>query len=235
MRVRMSFPVDALTGKGGGPFGLVFSLWRGMQVARRLVVPANPSTTEQDTSRGYLSSAATAFQSVTPSEKADWNAWANINASNILGQRVVRPAISEYCGVNSLRQIAGEAITDVAPTAKADFAVTGITSITNTGPGTSLDLVYTHNATTLTDRRVLVRTTLALPSQVVVPKDSDFRLIEGVASVDSIQAIGASPDTIVFTAPWNFPAVGAFIGVRITPLSPEFTQGVQLGDVLQVS
>lgn len=235
MKCRLTFPVDTLSGKGGGPFGLVFAKWRGLQVARRLVVPSNPGTTEQDAIRGYLSAAASAFQAVTPSEKAAWDAWARINSSQILGQDVVRPAISEYCGVNCLRQIDGQAITDVAPTAKPDFAITGITSVTNTGPGTSLDIVFTHNAPATTDRSVLVRTTLALASQVVNPKDSDFRLVEGVSDADSIQPLAASPQTMVFSQPWNFPSVGAYIGVRITPVSAEYTTGVEFGAVLQVS
>jgi len=229
MQVRLSFPVDTLAGKGGGAFGLVFSKWRGLQVARRLVVPANPGTTEQDTIRGYLATAAAAFQSVTPSEKLDWEAWAEINASNILGQRVVRPAISEYCAINVMRQINGQATTDVAPTSKPAFAVTGITSVTNTGPGTSVDIVYTHNDAAPSGTFVLVRITLALPSLMVVPRTSDFRLIEGVADVDSIQTVTASPQTMVFTAPQNFPAVGAVVGVRITPLNASYAKGVQFG------
>jgi hypothetical protein len=203
-------------------------------VARRLVVPANPQTTNQDAVRGFLAAAAVAFQALTPSEKADWDAWAVINQSKILGQPVVRPAISEYCGVNVVRQIAGEAISDVAPTAKADFAISGITSVTNTGPGTSVDVVFTHNATVLTDKGVLVRTTLALPSQLVSPKQSDFRLIEGASGPASYTALGTSPQTIVFNGAWNYPAVGAFIGIQIVPVSPQFTTGVPFGDVVEV-
>lgn len=235
MKVGLTFPVAELSGNGGGAFGLVYSQWRGLQVARRQVQPSNPQTEQQQGVRGYLTAASVAFQSISLSEKAAWDAWAIINKSTILGVDVIRPAISEYCGVNVLRQIHGEAIDDAAPTAKADFAITGITSITNTGPGTSMDLVFTHNATTLTDRLVLVKVTEALPSELVVPKSSDFRTIDGVLAGTSIQALGASPDTIVFTGALNFPTVGAFIGVEITPLSPEYAVGVPFRSVVEVT
>jgi hypothetical protein len=235
MKMALTFPVGELSGKGGGPFGLVYFQWRGLQVARRMVQPSNPQTAEQQGMRGFMTAAAVAFQSLTPSEKADWDAWAEINASQILGQDVVRPAISEYCGVNCVRQIAGAAIDDAAPTAKTDFAITGITSVTNTGPGTSLDIVFTHNASVTTNRKVLVRTTLALASQLVVPKKSDYRTVEGVLAGGSVVALAASPQTLVFTSPWNFPTAATYIGVQIEPISSEYASGVQFSDVVVVS
>lgn len=234
MKLRLAYPVDEMSGKAGGDFGIVMSRWRGLQVARRLVVPTNPSTTQQDLIRGYLSSAAVAFQSVTGPEKTAWNTFAQLIANRIMGQMVVRPAISVYCLINVIRQIAGQAITDTAPTTKPDFAVTGITAFEHDVANNEMEVTFTHNAPATADRFVMVKYTGALPSGVVVPKKSDFRLAEGV-STGSIVALAASPQTIQFTSPWVELTAGSFAGVSIQPLNVSYVPGVEFTDVLEVA
>lgn len=235
MKLRLAYPVDTMSGKAGGDFGIVMSAWRGLQVARRLVVPRNPSTTEQDAIRGYLASAAVAFQSVTASEKTAWDTYAELVRSRILGQLVTRPAISVYCQINVLRQIAGQALTDTAPTAKPDFAVTDITDFEDDGVNNEMNVVFTHNAPATANRFVMVRWTGALPSAVVVPRKSDYRLAEGVVGGGSIVALGASPQTISFTAPWVELAAGAVAGVSIVPMNVDYVPGVEFSKVLTVA
>lgn len=235
MKCVLSFPVAELSGKAGGDFGIVMSNWRGLQVARRMVVPDNPQTTEQDLIRGMMSTASVAFQSVTANEKLAWEAWAEINKSRIKGQMVVRPAISEYCAVNIVRQMDGQATTDTAPTAKPDFAVTGITSFTNTGPGVSMDLVVTHNASVTANKFLLIKFTGALASAVVVPRASDYRTAEGVNGTLTLAPLGASPLTVVLTAPWAYVTTGDYCGVSVAPVSTEYVTGVPVSDVVQVA
>jgi len=233
MKVRLAYPVDQLVGKAGGPFGIVFSRWRGLQVARRLVVPANPSTVEQDAIRGMLASAAVAFQSLTLAEKATWNAFATLMRNRILGQEVTRPAISMYCMINVFRQIDGQAITDVAPTAKPDFAITGITAFQHDVVTGDMNVVFTHNAPATADRFVMAKWTAALPSGVVIPRKSDYRLAEGVDAA-SIIPLAASPQTAIFTTPWAELTVGQFSGVSLTPMNISYVPGVEFSDVLTV-
>jgi hypothetical protein len=235
MKIKLAYPVSEMAGKVGGAFGIVMFQHRGLQVARSMVTPSNPSTTAQDTIRGYLASAAVAFQSVTAAEKIAWESFAELTKSRIMGQEVVRPAVSVYCQINSIRQIAGQAITDTAPTTKPDFAITGISAFEYDAVNGDMNVIYTHNAPATANRFVMVRWTSALPSGVVVPKASDYRLAETVAGSGSIVALGASPQEIAFDAPWTTVAVGSYAGVSITPLNVAYVPGVEYSSVLQVT
>jgi len=152
-----------------------------------------------------------------------------------LGQEVVRPAVSVYCQINCLRQIAGQAITDTAPTAKPDFAITDITAFEKDAVNSEMNVIFTHNAPATANRFVLVRWTAALPSAVVVPKRSDYRLAETVAGSASIVALDSSPQEIAFDEPWTMVDVGAFAGVSITPLNVDYVPGVEYSDVIEVT
>lgn len=235
MKIRLTTPFAELSGAVGGPFGIVVWNQRGVMVGRRNVVPANPSTTNQDTIRGYLATAAGAFQSISLVEKAAWEVFGELMQRSTLGQKYNLSAISAYCMINTYRQMKGDTLTDTAPTTKPAFAVTGVTSITNVGPGTSLDLIFTHNEGTPSGEFVMIKTTGQLPSQVVVPKDSDFRMFAGVADDESIVDLAASPQTVVEANAWAFPAVGSYMGIELTPMSDEYVPGVEFGVVIVVS
>jgi len=235
MKIKLAYPVSEMSGKVGGDFGIVMFQHRGLQLARSLVTPSNPSTTAQDTIRGYLASAAVAFQSVTANEKAAWDAFAQLTKSKIMGQEVVRPAVSVYCQINCIRQIAGQSITDTAPTTKPDFAITGISAFELDAGNSEMNVVFTHNAPATANRFVLVRYTAALASGVVVPKKSDYRLASSNVGSGSIVALGASPDTVTFTTPWDLLSVDDYAGVSITPLNVDYVPGVEYSDVIKVT
>lgn len=232
MKLRLAFPVDQISGKAGGNFGNVFFNWRGMMVARRLVVPKNPSTVNQDSVRTMLAAAAVRYQSLTPGQREAWKIFAAANPRKFLGQTVQIPEISAYCQVNCIRQLAGQAITDTAPTLKPDFAITGITKAEITGQG--LEITFTHNASVLTNKRVLLRATGPLSSGMYVPKKSDFRLAYGPSGGASVIDLEASPQTTQGTGVFDY-AHGVYAGVEIVPISPDYVAGVGFGDVLQVS
>jgi len=234
MKVRLSFPVNEISGKAGGPFGIVLSNWRGVMIARSMVQPANPSTTNQDVVRGNMSNSAIAFQSVTAEEKVLWEAFAEINKSKIMGQEVVRPAIAEYCGVNDIRQLAGEAITDVAPTGKCPYSVTGVSGLATPAGGTNLNLTITFSAAPGAGAYTMVKITAPLPSAVVVPKKSDYRMVETVQNTESIPALVATPGLPEFDETWVTLAEDDYIGISLTPLSAEFVKGVEYATVIQL-
>ena len=232
MKARLAYPFDEFSGKTGGDFGIVLSNWRGLQVARRLVIPRNPNTSEQAIIRGFLTVAAGAFQSVTASEKSAWESFAEIMASRILGQRVVRPAISEYVRVNVLRQMDGQATTDTAPTSKPDTAFVSIDGVDlNTITG-DLTIDATLPASITAGTLVLFKYTSALPSGVVVPRVSDYRTAEGVNGAGTIQAAVAGSNTYTFTAPWFEPGPGDFLGVAVQPLTASYAPGIILRSVV---
>ena len=231
MKVRLAFPVDEISGKAGGNFGNVFSRWRGLMVARRHVVPANPSTANQDAIRGFMAAAAVAFQSLSPVEKDAWATFAATVPRSILGQNVTIPEISAYCKINAIRQMAGQSITDTAPSVKADFAISDITSVINDAG--EIAITFTHSATETAGRFVMVKMTDALPSGVYVPKRSDFRLINGPGT-PSILALGASPDEVAGCFRFA-PAISKYCGIEIQPISSQYVPGVAFGKVVQVT
>ena len=64
---------------------IVFGRWKGIDVARKYVVPANPNTAPQSTQRGYLSDAVDQWHDATnvlsATDKAAWNRLAGVAAS----------------------------------------------------------------------------------------------------------------------------------------------------------
>lgn len=69
------------SGKLGG--ALVYGTWKGLDVAREYVVPANPQTAAQTTQRGYFSDAVSEWHTTgaTALEAADklaWNRYAGV-------------------------------------------------------------------------------------------------------------------------------------------------------------
>jgi len=235
MKVGLLFPVNSLSGAVGGPGGLTFGMNQKLCVARLTVVPDNPNSTQQQWVRGALAASAVGYQSLTAEEVAAWEEFADLHVSPILGEDFVRTPISEYCGINFLRQIAGEALSDTAPTALCDFSISGITSVTI--GTTNLTVNFTHNATTTTDRMVLIKITGTLPSAVREPRENDYRCICGVDSALSIPDLAASPQgaAIAKTSVLDLPAVDDYIGVEITPVSTEFVTGVPFADKIQVT
>lgn len=230
MKVRLAFPIDEISGKAGGNFGNVFSKWRGLMVARRHVIPANPSTANQDAIRGFMAASAVAFQSLTTEQKEAWKSFASTIPRSILGQNVTIPEISAYCKINAYRQMGGVALTDTAPSIKADFAISDITKVINDDG--EITITWTHSATETTGRFVMVKITNDLPSGVYVPKRSDFRLING-PGVTSLIPLTASPQSV--TGQWRFsPTIGKYCGIECQPISSEYVPGVPFGKVLLV-
>lgn len=235
MKIGLAYPVDSMKGGAVGRSGLVYSVWRGMQVARRHVIPANPSSTSQDAIRAYVSASAKAFQGITAQQKVDWQTFAALYPKRESGVDVIPPAISAFCMVNNWRQIDGEATAAAAPTAKPDFAVTGITSVEIDGAGTGI--IFTHSAAVTTSKFVAIKSTGALPSQHKVPFPTDFRMITKVENNTCIVPLAASPQEVVITSTewWASLAEDDWAGISIMPLSPEYAPGLEFSSVLQVT
>jgi hypothetical protein len=73
---------------------LVFGKWKGIDVARRYVIPANPNTSGQSTQRGKLTSAVAEWHDVTnPLSAADKEAWDRLAGV----QATPRTGFNEFC------------------------------------------------------------------------------------------------------------------------------------------
>lgn len=68
---------------------LVFGKWKGVDVARQYVVPANPNTAAQSTQRGFMTAAVAAWHDATnvlsATDKAAWNRYAGALDSAMSG------------------------------------------------------------------------------------------------------------------------------------------------------
>ena len=68
---------------------LVFGTWKGLDVAREYVIPANPQTAAQTTQRGYLGDAVDAWHDatnvLTATDKSAWNRFAGALSSAMSG------------------------------------------------------------------------------------------------------------------------------------------------------
>ena len=68
-------PLFSITGSGKIAKTLVYFSWKGINVVRKYVIPANPKTAEQQEQRGFLKSAITAWHvdGYTAADVAAWN------------------------------------------------------------------------------------------------------------------------------------------------------------------
>ena len=68
---------------------IVFGRWKGIDVARKYVVPANPDTAAQNTQRGYMTSAVAEWHDatnvLTATDKEAWNRYAGTLAAPMSG------------------------------------------------------------------------------------------------------------------------------------------------------
>lgn len=118
----MAKPKAPLFGFGAsGKLGdaLVYGSWKGIDVAREYVVPANPQTAAQTTQRGFFTTAVTnwhGFQSAVLSnalDKASWNRYAGVLGRMSGFNSFVRLWVNELVdGGTPLGYFIGFAVTD---------------------------------------------------------------------------------------------------------------------------
>lgn len=225
MKAILEFPYKELTGKTRKGGGLVGMVWRGIQVFRNNVIPRNPSTTDQDNIRNYLTQSAQGFQAVTPVEKAGWRTYAGKKKVTISGAEVTLPEIAVYVKVNTMRLIDAVAISDAAPTDLASFVASGITVLAFVDATKTISFIVAHNLAVVGSNQWKIQITDVLPSGAYSPRKNDYRLIKGVAT-ESIIAVTSSPQTVSIANP-RFEAYtdGKYVGVIMTPLSAEYDEG----------
>ena len=231
MKVGLSYPVNELRGGAVGRSGLVFFPWRGLQVARLFSTPANPSSTAQAAVRAFQTAASKAFKSLTPEERSAWDAYAALYATQQQGVLFVPPTNSMYSQVNFWRQLGGEAISDIAPAAKPDWAVTGITSITK--DGTDLKIVFTHSKAVPGSELLAVKMSKVVPSLNTRVFPGDYRMFKGANNAGNIISLVASPQTITVSIAdlWTSVTTGNVVGFELLPLSASYAPGTPYAEV----
>lgn len=135
----MAKPTAPLFGFGAsGQLGksLVYASWKGLPVARRYVVPANPRTAPQQVQRGYMTAAVDAWHSpgadiLFPDDVTAWN-----QQGSILGRMT---GFNAFCKYAVKEQVAG----GTYPGNFSDFTVT-----VNTGGALTVTIREDAGATT---------------------------------------------------------------------------------------
>lgn len=215
--------LKALSGKDGTVGGHVYLTLMGMQCLRLHVMPAQPRTADQLLIRSYLTTAAQAFGDLSAAERAAWEVYANLCKKTHLGYEYMYYAINAYIQVNVYRQINAQALTDVAPTAIADFSTSVIATLGYVTGTTIFSFILTHNGTA-TEGFWACYQTPVLASAQRAARPSDFRLADAVAA-GSIVDVAATPQTVEITTPKYVPEDGDYMAVRVVPLSEDYAPG----------
>lgn len=224
MHVRTQFPVSTLAGWDGYPGGLVYFEMLGMLVARQYAVPYNKNTDEQKLVRGFLTISSQAFSELTDNERAAWATFATNHPRTYLGATYTMQEMAAYVWINFYRQLAGEAISDVAPTTDPDWAVSAIDTVAYNSGTTTLTFNVTHNKAVVANQFLMVRASPALASAQRHARKSDFRLVEG-AVVGSMPALPESAAAATFDEPIFSWTDQQWIDIQVVPVNDEYVPG----------
>ena len=96
MKVRA--PLHSIDVRGRFGVGPVFSIWRGLNYARMLVIQGNPRSTRQLAIRGLITDASRAWAGLLDSDRAGWEVYAaGLNRKNVFGQDLETSGFNESC------------------------------------------------------------------------------------------------------------------------------------------
>lgn len=105
---KLKAPLLSLGASGNLGNALVYFNWKGLDVVREYVVPANPKSTAQIAQRGYLTSAIAAWHTnaYTDPDRIGWNRYAGTLAKIMSGfNAMMRLAIAIYAAASTWRTI----------------------------------------------------------------------------------------------------------------------------------
>jgi len=118
---------------------IVFSRWKGIDLARKYVVPANPQSTLQTTQRGYMTSAVGEWHDtvdvLSAADKEAWDRLAGVASSprsgfNEFCARAINAAIGDGAAFEHMFGVANIALTAAAFKADIDDSAGGVLTVT---------------------------------------------------------------------------------------------------------
>lgn len=132
MIITLQKPYKTARGKdSAGAKGNVLYPTGGRQFSRSFVQPYNPKTTAQNIIRAFFAAANSAFSSMENAQRAGWDL---INNSNLKtdkdGNKYKLSSKGWFIAVQVIRQIAGQAITTIAPAANLPVTFGSFTEAT---------------------------------------------------------------------------------------------------------
>lgn len=224
MKAKLAFPVEELTGRTGTGTALVASVWRGIQTFRRYTTPRNPDTAYQQNVRSVLTQAAQGYSLISAENKATWENYAADHQITVNGSPVVLPANAVYNRINSLRLLAGEALSATAPTNLCTFSITSVSSVEYATATDTLTINIAHTLSSFSAEKVLIEVTQPLRNAINNVTDNDYRYAGTVManSFDDMSAVSPMDITSVTRFEWED---GDTMAVRLTPLSDDYDPG----------
>lgn len=231
MLATLQQPVASLRGRNGE---IVFYPVRDRQFIRTFVQPNNPDSEAQAAIRAYTTAASQAYNLLDETEILAWELFAaNFVQNDRNGNSYTLNGKSAYVKVNVWRQMAGQAITDVAPTYGTGAALTSIVDIGISG--TDLEIQWTGTPVAA-GQFLRLELTANLGSFARKPRPNDYRIaVFPFSGAFAARGAAGSGTITIATASLRLPiAVGNIVGVRVTPFNASYLAGNSLSSQLEV-
>ena len=211
MRIYNLFPVGQLVGAVRNS-GLVFFKRHGDNFARANTRPSNPQSEDQVKMRAYMTAATKHWYTLSVLQRQAWQDYADQYFSTDADGFTVTPSgIGTYVRANSVRQVMGLALNDVAPVLAPPAPLTSIVQLADVPDVLALDIF--HSYTVITGLSVIVRATAAMPTVAVKPRPDNYRYVRGV-SPNSAQPLVASGGSLSFSPTRYIIGAGERFGVE---------------------
>jgi len=127
MRVRA--PLHSIDVRGRFGSGVIFSIWKGRNYAKKMAIPTNPESTRQLAIRGILTTQTRAWGDLTDAQREQWKAFAeNQTRKNVFGEDVKLSGFNEFVSLAALSADMGETPVSVPPETANPGTVTGFTA-----------------------------------------------------------------------------------------------------------
>lgn len=225
--VEFSQPASRFTGKvGTDSDGQVYYMLAGRGISRRFVLPANPSSSDQQAVRAVRSSLSNQYSSVLTRAEADsWDSFGrNFSRSDRLGRKYQYRGIQAFQAVNAHRVLAGETAVTTPPSFVQVPSPVSVTSVSWDDPLAELNIVLQHAVVTAGIWRLRLTPALSSPVRKAQPAELRFAT---TAFADSYVTISTSPQTVILQPRFTY-AAGQTLGLEITGLSDAYVPGQTL-------
>lgn len=218
MKFTLQYPIETLSGKTKTGAGLVASNWRGVNVFRENVIPANPQSTEQVAIRSYMAIASKLYKTCSKSQVAGWAALAALMPVSINGKKITLPAPSIFNSVACWAQVNADTPSLDAPQGKADTVISDISDATFAHTTGTFGFNITASGHDLTDCKVAISISPTQGNKVVLIPSGKCVLVNG-ANHASIKALTASSTVLSFVITRNLPTQSGFLKIKLVLLS----------------
>jgi len=134
--MKLRAPILSADARGRFADALVFGIWRGLNWARRLVMPRNPKTPRQEEVRGILTTVTRAWPKLSDSQRALWEAFALLMSPTdpLTGNQIRWTGIAGFIWTNTVLVDTGQPLALTPPSLPMPTGVPGFALYPGPGP-----------------------------------------------------------------------------------------------------